>query len=548
MVGFGLFALLLLPVRTASAQSLPSLTKAKPQGAQAAPAPAKPAPVEATAEAPDSPRASGRAFVKLAAIKGDFVSAARYLMLGATDRGRGPELARRIRAVMERHLDIDIDALSPLSEGAAGDGLPAGVDKIGVVPDGVGGQDPVFFVRAQDAQGSYWAFSYETVDRIDGWYDALPDRWIRDRIPERLQRYGPAGLMWWQWIALPIFAVIALALGRILGHLTRTLLARATQRTQTPWDERWVARVGPTLTLLWAVVAAAVLLSWLALLPSTARIMRSVLGGIATIAVVSALWRTVDLWAEYVVTRPGVADNPSAQSLVSLLRNGAKVVVGLGGFLATLAAFGYPVTTALAGLGIGGIALAFGAQKTIENLFGSVSLAVDQPFRVGDFVTVENFSGQVERIGMRSTQIRTLDRTLVSIPNGMLADMRIEDFASRDRIRFACTIGLVYGTTRVQIERIIDGLERVLRGHALIWPDTVVVRFAEFGASALQIEVMAWFLTSDIAVFRDCRQEALFGFMQVIEDAGSSLAFPTQTIRFVSDTADAAQLPFRTAT
>ncbi len=92
--------------------------------------------------------------------------------------------------------------------------------------------------------------------------------------------------------------------------------------------------------------------------------------------------------------------------------------------MATLAAFGYPVATVLAGLGIGGIALAFGAQKTIENLFGSIALAADQPFRVGDFVRIEDFTGNVERIGMRSTQIRTSDRTLVSLPNGKLADMQ----------------------------------------------------------------------------------------------------------------------------
>jgi hypothetical protein len=187
--------------------------------------------------------------------------------------------------------------------------------------------------------------------------------------------------------------------------------------------------------------------------------------------------------------------------------------------VAALAALGYPVATVLAGLGIGGIALAFGAQKTIENLFGSIALAADQPFRVGDFVRIEDFVGNVERIGMRSTQIRTLDRTLITIPNGRLADMRIEDFASRDRIRLSATIGVVYGTTRAQIERIVAGMETVLRDHPLIWPDTVVVRFAGFGASSLDIEVMAWFRTSDFNVFRDCRQEALFGFMRVVEEA-----------------------------
>lgn len=520
----------------ARAQSLPGLP-ARP------PAPAAPPSVaeEPTAEAPDSPRASVRSFLELAGRKGDYKGAARYLQLPAGEDARGPELARRLRAVLERRLDIALDTLSPLADGMAQDGLPVGVDSVGQVPDGKGGADPVFLVRTRDAAGAHWAFSRQTVSRIDGWYDALPDRWVRDWLPERLQRYGPAGLMWWQWIAVPVLVVLALALGRLLGGLTRAVLFRVTQRTETHWDERLLEKAGPALTLLWAVAAAAALLPWLALLPAAGRLAHSLLGGIATLGVVWALWRSVDVWVGYLSEQPGIADNPSARSLLALLRNFAKVFLAVGGVLATLAAFGYPVTTALAGLGIGGLALAFGAQKTIENLFGSLSLAIDQPFRVGDFVRIEDFTGNVERIGMRSTQVRTLDRTLITLPNGKLADMRIEDFSSRDRIRFACTLGLVYGTTREQLERVVSGFERVLRDHPLIWPDTVVVRFAAFSASSLDVEVLAWFRTSDFGVFRDCRQEVLLGFMRVVEESGSSFAFPTQTVHVVAPAGGAAR-------
>jgi MscS family membrane protein len=354
---------------------------------------------------------------------------------------------------------------------------------------------------------------------------ALPDPWIRDLIPERLQRYGPARLRWWQWLAVPLLIAVALGLGRLLGALTRAVLFRLARRTQTHWDERLLEGVSPTLTLLWAVAAAAALLPWLALLPPAEGFARALLGGIATLAVFWALWRSVDVWSSFLSTRPGV------------LRNFAKAFVAVGGVLGTLSVFGYPVTTVLAGLGIGGVALAFGAQKTVENLFGSVALAVDQPFRLGDFVKIQDIVGNVERIGMRSTQIRTLDRTLISIPNGMLADMRIEDFASRDRIRFTGTVGVVYGTTEDQMKRILAGMERVLREHPKIWPDTIVVRFAGFGTSSLDIEVMAWFLTTDYDEFRDFRQDTLLGFMRVVEGEGSRFAFPTQTVHLVTEPA-----------
>jgi MscS family membrane protein len=169
----------------------------------------------------------------------------------------------------------------------------------------------------------------------------------------------------------------------------------------------------------------------------------------------------------------------------------------------------------------------------VENLFGSVALAIDQPFRVGDFVKVEEFVGTVEEVGLRSTRFRTLDRTLISIPNGRVADMRLESFSARDRMRLACTVGLVYGTTAVQMREVLAGLEGVLRAHPLIWPEAVVVRLKEFAPSSLDIEVMAWFETSEWSEFQLIRQEVLLQFVEVVEKAGTSFAFPTRTVHHV---------------
>ena len=231
--------------------------------------------------------------------------------------------------------------------------------------------------------------------------------------------------------------------------------------------------------------------------------------------------------------RPWALSNPSARSLLSVTRNLARVFVLVSGLVAVLGALGYPVATVLAGLGIGGIAIAFGAQKTIENLFGSISIAADQPFRVGDLVKVEDITGIVERIGMRSTQIRTADRTLVTLPNGKLADMRIEDFAARDRIRFATTIGLVHGTTEAQLRRIVAEIEAMLRAHPKVWPETVIVSFVSLGPSSLNVDVQCWFQLPDNAEYRTARQETLFGILRVVEGAGASFAFPTQTLHVV---------------
>jgi MscS family membrane protein len=213
----------------------------------------------------------------------------------------------------------------------------------------------------------------------------------------------------------------------------------------------------------------------------------------------------------------------------------AKILVLVLAALTLLSELGFSVTSLIAGLGIGGLALALAAQKTVENLFGAFSIGADQPFREGDFVRIEEFVGTVEAIGLRSTRIRTLDRTLISIPNGKLADMRLESLTERDRMRLACIIGLVYSTTAAQMREALEGFERVLRSHPRIWPDAVVVRFKEFGDSSLNIEIMAWFQTRQWSEFQLMRQEVLLQFMDVVEKAGSSFAFPTRTIHVVNE-------------
>lgn len=212
-----------------------------------------------------------------------------------------------------------------------------------------------------------------------------------------------------------------------------------------------------------------------------------------------------------------------------------KVAIVAIAIVGTLAQFGYPVASLVAGLGIGGLAFALAAQKTVENLFGAFSLGVDQPFREGDFVKIEDFVGTVEAIGLRSTRVRTLDRTLISIPNGKLAELRIESYTARDRLRLACALRLVLETTSEQMRTVLAGLEGVLRAQPKIWPDAVVVRFTGFGDSSLTVEVMAWFLTQDWNEFQTIRQDVLLEFMRVVEAAGTRLAVPTHTVHVASN-------------
>lgn len=497
------------------------------------PSPAHPlgAPVEQMA--PDSPRASLTEYLNLCR-GGRYAEAARYLSVVETQRDRAAVLARRLKAVLDRHLWLDLDVISPRPEGDDRDGLPRNTDEVGAVPR-AGRSDPVLLVRQEDAEGERWVFSRGTVGRIDAWYAALTDRWIRDRLPDVLLRPGPRDVLWWQWLALPLLALLSAGIARPLSWATRSALRRLFVRTATEWDDTLLRSLGGPLTLGWALVVAALLVPSLGLYAPAETFLRQVLRASAAATAFWAAWRTVDVASEALRRAPWGQASASARSLVFVGGRLAKVgVLGLGVVVA-LSELGYPVAGLLAGLGIGGLALALAAQKTVENLFGSFALALDRPFGVGDFVRVEDFVGTVEAIGLRSTRFRTLDRTLIAIPNGRLADMRLESFTARDRLRLACAIGLVYGTTASQMRQVLDGLEAVLRRHPKIWPDVVVVRFKEFAASSLDIEVMAWFETSDWGEFQLIRQEVLLQFMEVVEGAGTSFAFPTRTVHVVRE-------------
>jgi MscS family membrane protein len=354
-------------------------------------------------------------------------------------------------------------------------------------------------------------------------------------LPDPLLAPGPRGLLWWQWLALPVLLALAAAAGAILGWVTRKILGHLAARTRTPWDDEILARAVGPITAFWAIAVYTALHPWLALTHAADEVLRHGLRAAVYLALFWGAARVVNVAFAFAGEAPWTRANPSLAGLLPLGRKMAKVVLVALGLISVLNELGFQVASLLAGLGIGGIALALAAQKTVENLFGSIAIGVDQPFRVGDFVKVEDFVGTVETIGMRSTRFRTLDRTLVTIPNGRLADMRSETFTARDRFRLFANLGVVYGTTGAQMRAVMAGLEATLRAHPKVWPDAVIVRFSEFRESSLNLEVMAWFLTADWNEFTAIRTEIFLRFLEVVEQAGTSFAFPTRTLHLAGE-------------
>jgi MscS family membrane protein len=204
--------------------------------------------------------------------------------------------------------------------------------------------------------------------------------------------------------------------------------------------------------------------------------------------------------------------------------------------MAVLYLFGLRPTTALAGVGIGGIAVAVAAQKSLENLLGGVSIVFDEVVRVAEFLKIGDIMGTVLEVGWRSTSIRTLDRSIVSIPNGQLANLSLENISSKDKFWFNPRVRLRYDTTAAQMRSILTGLDRLLKNHPHIEPTSIHVRFIQFGASSLEVEVFSYVMTRDRLEFLRVQEELLLRFMDTVEAAGAHIAL--QSPVYVDATGD----------
>jgi len=482
---------------------------------------------------PDSPRAAIEELRALS-LERNWTEAARFLDLSGRRSTEGELLARRLALVLDHHGWPDPGRLSPSSEGMADDGLPAGVDEVVRLPVSNGQREALRLVRNPSQDGPSWRVSRLSVGRIDDWFEALPGQWMYEALPNWLLLPAYWGLLRWQLLALLPLVVLALLLAIPLASLTRKALLLAARRTRSSWDDALAVSMRGPLRVAWLLILLRVALPWLIFAPEALGHLYRVLIALAWVDFFWVLFRAMDVLHRGLEQSPWAKDSASGRFLLSFgTRLGKLLVAGLG-LVAALAALGYPVASLMAGLGIGGLALALAAQKTVENLFGAFAIGVDRPIQVGDFIQVEGVSGTVESIGLRSTRIRTMDRVLVSIPNGKLADMRLENLTARDRFRLYTVIGLEYGTSAARIRQVTGEIEARLRGHPKVWPDRVVVRFMQFGASSLDIEIMAWFLAQDAYEFWEIRHQVLLDIMEMVQGAGCAFAFPTRTVHIAS--------------
>jgi MscS family membrane protein len=246
-------------------------------------------------------------------------------------------------------------------------------------------------------------------------------------------------------------------------------------------------------------------------------------------------WLGLRFLSEVFISSPRIPDESLDANLLRLL-SGILGIVGVVIILAFGAqAIGLPILSVLAGLGVGGLAVALALRPTLENLIGGVILYVDKPVRVGDFCSFGTLMGTVERIGVRSIKLRALDRTLISVPNAQFADMQIVNWAHCDEMLINETLSLRYETDPDQLRYVLTRLREMLHAHPRINSDTVRVRLANFGESAQNIDMRVYALTREWNDFFAIREDVLLRIFQIVEEAGTGFAFPSRTVYTRSD-------------
>jgi MscS family membrane protein len=492
-------------------------------------------PSTAQAEAPkdtlarETPRGTVRGFLT-AARSGNDTAAAKYLNVRLPD-DEAAKLAHKLFVVLDTRLSAQLTQLSTDPEGLRADPLKPDLELVGTVTSRAG-DVAITLERVKQGQfGEIWLFSRRTLDEVPGIYEEISLGSLDTRAPRFLTRIRVAGVRLLDWLTvllgLPLLYLLTVLLNRLLSPLVDVLWRRLRRRQGRPPPDILPAPI----RLLFLAIA----IRWLAgsgvQLPLLARQFWLIAAMVLNVAAVAWLLIRLNAWAERIVRRRVRGLNVAAAvSLIRLGRRTLDLLVLFAASLVILRNLGVNLTPALAGLGVGGIAVALAAQKTLENVIAGASLIFDRAVNEGDFLKVGDTVGEVEHVGLRSTRIRTLDRTVLSVPNSQIANMSLETLSARDTFWFHPVVGLRYETTPEQLRDVIEGIRRLLADHPLVEQTSIRVRFIRLGSFSLDVDVFAYLRARDWNHFLEIQEQLLFSVMNIVREAGTGVAFPSQTL------------------
>jgi MscS family membrane protein len=480
-----------------------------------------------------TPRGTIRGFIE-ACEDVDFERAAQYLDLRnlpeeVTALG-GPELARQFHHVLSRAVWLDDYTVSDQPEGLQGDGLPPYRDELVKIKTD-DGERTIWLQHVPRGDGELiWKIANRSVALFPELYNA----YSYPAVVETVRGWFPEGTSFLGLEAFKWFIVILVSLlGWPVFHLAGLGLARifsSPGRSSYPVVRK--VMTGPVVALGILLLIRATLLE-LGMGARAQEIAQS--RTLVTLVVVWALWSVTNLLRNRQQERLEALGRPGAAKLARPLATFFKMLILLLGVLFWLNNLGINITTVLAGLGVGGLAVALALQKPLEDMMGALTIFSQATIKVGDFCRYGEIYGLVEDIGLRTTRLRTLSNTLVSIPNSRIAYVEVENYTARSKIRYWPTLRLRYDTTTQQIRAIRDNVRQLLLESDRVHDEPLRVRFTDFDSDAVLLKVNAYLKTTDLAESLEIGEELNLRIMEIVEAAGARFALPGRSVYLEGD-------------
>jgi MscS family membrane protein len=519
---------------------------AMPQVSSLLPGATKPAPTTPAANGPVDPLGLGRETPR-GAITG-FLQMAQRGNERAEEYFQPPPKGHRVSSDEEQELVKKLydvlnttfppSALSSANadfEGRGEDQRPQ--NEIAITGKSLIGQSlPVTLVREEDEHNvKLWFISRQTLSQVPEFYDSLHWPALEQKIPGSLVRNRPLGMPLWQWIAIILFIPIAAALGWLIALASRALFGRYRQyRGLQELAPRPLKHFGPGAMLV-AIVIHYLFVLWIGASIQFRQYYRYFWIIVLAIAGYWAITRVTHWIFRGIAIQLTERGRLAERSLVSLTRRVLDILIFVVVALVALSSMDVNVTAALAGLGIGGLAIGLGAQKTFENLLGGISVLTDKAIVVGDTCKIGDRAGTVEDIGLRSTRIRTEERTVVSIPNGTVATATLENFRFRDKILCRQLVRLRYDLSPDHLRYVLEQIREALAKNPKVEAATSRVRILRFGDYAVEVEIYAYILERDYGKYLAEQEALILDVLETLDRTGGALALPSQTTIVTQD-------------
>ncbi len=390
------------------------------------------------------------------------------------------------------------------------------------------GLSDVYLVK----KGDEWVFSETTIEEIPELYAATFSTFVEslvDRLPDWTKEEW-LGIEVWQYLAVFCWILIGLIFRKIFEFILDNYIRKITTRTNFSWDDDLLDGVERPIGFIFLMVFYMATYTNLQLTVTLNYYLSTILEIATSVGFIWLFYNLSDVFTKYLAVLTAKTDTKLDDQLVPLIRKTLRFFVIFMGIIIILQNNGYNVASLIAGLGIGGLAVALAARDTLANFFGSVTIFVDKPFRIGDWIKVGEVEGTVEEVGFRSTRIRTFYNSLVSVPNSNVANTDIDNLGLREYRRLKTVLNLTYSTSPEQMEAFVEGIKAVIKSNKHFRQDFYEVHFNSFGAHSLDVLVYVFFKVPDWSTELQQRHNFLLEVLRLAKEVGVEFAFPTQTL------------------